>query len=167
MAVALEKITATVPTPAAAREAGDRVSRTKDGAEASGDVLRSAVATMDEIEQSPKEITGIIGVIDDNAFQTNLLALNAGVEAAQVGEAGKGFAVVAQEIRELAQRSAKAANEIQDLINPVERDGEERRGPRLPVRSLDGRSKKVPMCCWPVCPDVQKAPVALESHDGR
>jgi methyl-accepting chemotaxis protein len=117
-AAALEEITTTVADSSRrAREAGDLVSRTKQGAEASGNVVRSAVAAMDQIEQSSKEITSIIGVIDDIAFQTNLLALNAGVEAARAGEAGKGFAVVAQEVRELAQRSAKAAKEIQDLIS--------------------------------------------------
>ncbi|MDX3928596.1 MAG: methyl-accepting chemotaxis protein [Shinella sp.] len=117
-AAALEEITTTVKdSTKRAEEAGELVARTRAGAEKSGEIVRRAVAAMQEIEKSSSEITSIIGVIDDIAFQTNLLALNAGVEAARAGDAGKGFAVVAQEVRELAQRSAKAAKEIKGLIN--------------------------------------------------
>ncbi len=116
-AAALEEITTTVKDAARrATEAGALVTRTREGAEKSGEVVHNAVKAMEEIEKSSGEIGNIIGVIDDIAFQTNLLALNAGVEAARAGDAGKGFAVVAQEVRELAQRSANAAKEIKTLI---------------------------------------------------
>ncbi|WP_168879833.1 methyl-accepting chemotaxis protein [Rhizobium sp. P28RR-XV] len=116
-AAALEQITTAVGDASRrAQEAGELVLRTKAGAEGSGDVVRRAVVAMQEIEKSAKEVSNIIGVIDEIAFQTNLLALNAGVEAARAGDAGKGFAVVAQEVRELAQRSAIAAKEIKALI---------------------------------------------------
>ncbi len=117
-AAALEEITTTV-TDASQRagDAGKLVLRTREHAEHSGKIVQQAISAMDAISQSSGEITNIIGVIDDIAFQTNLLALNAGVEAARAGEAGKGFAVVAQEVRELAQRSARAAKEIKSLIN--------------------------------------------------
>ncbi|WP_421357964.1 methyl-accepting chemotaxis protein [Agrobacterium rosae] len=117
-AAALEEITTTVKDSSnRAEEVGHLVSKARQGAEKSGDVVRQAVTAMNEIERSSGEITNIISVIDEIAFQTNLLALNAGVEAARAGEAGKGFAVVAQEVRELAQRSAKAAKEIKALIH--------------------------------------------------
>ena len=116
-AAALEQITTTVADSSRrAEEAGTLVAQTKLGAERSSAVVQNAVEAMGRIENSSREISSIIGVIDEIAFQTNLLALNAGVEAARAGDAGKGFAVVAQEVRELAQRSAKAAKEIKSLI---------------------------------------------------
>ncbi|MGO7789749.1 methyl-accepting chemotaxis protein [Rhizobium ruizarguesonis] len=116
-AAALEQVTTTVRDSAKrAEDVGNLVERARLGAEKSGEVVRKAVSAMQQIEKSSGEISNIIGVIDDIAFQTNLLALNAGVEAARAGDAGKGFAVVAQEVRELAQRSAKAAKEIKALI---------------------------------------------------
>ena len=116
-AAALEQITTTVKdSTARAQEAGQLANRARLDAEQSGAVVRRAIGAMERIEKSSGEIASIIGVIDEIAFQTNLLALNAGVEAARAGEAGKGFAVVAQEVRELAQRSAKAAKEIKALI---------------------------------------------------
>jgi methyl-accepting chemotaxis protein len=99
-----------------AGEARNAASRAEAEAVRSGEVVREAVEAMAGIENSARQITQIIGVIDEIAFQTNLLALNAGVEAARAGDAGRGFAVVASEVRALAQRSADAAKEIKALI---------------------------------------------------
>jgi methyl-accepting chemotaxis protein len=76
---------------------------------------QTAVA-MDDINNEVSSINEAISIIDQIAFQTNILSLNAAVEAATAGEAGKGFAVVAQEVRNLAARSADAANEIKALV---------------------------------------------------
>jgi methyl-accepting chemotaxis protein len=117
-AAALDQITATVQkTATGANASREAVASAKADAERSGDVVSRAVVAMNAIEKSAREISQIIGVVDEIAFQTNLLALNAGVEAARAGDAGKGFAVVASEVRGLAQRSADAAKEIKGLIS--------------------------------------------------
>ncbi len=114
---ALEQVTATVKSSTQnTQETRKLVQSARASASTSASVVRETITAMQRIASASKEIGQIIGVIDEIAFQTNLLALNAGVEAARAGEAGKGFAVVAQEVRELAQRSAKAAKEIKGLI---------------------------------------------------
>ena len=96
---------------------GERLAAQAHGTATRGnEVVSEVVATMQAITGSSRRIGDIIGVIDEIAFQTNLLALNAAVEAARAGEQGRGFAVVASEVRNLAQRSAAAANEVKKLV---------------------------------------------------
>jgi methyl-accepting chemotaxis protein len=80
-------------------------------------LAQQTTTAMNEIDDEVTAINEAITVIDQIAFQTNILSLNAAVEAATAGEAGKGFAVVAQEVRNLASRSAEAANEIKALVS--------------------------------------------------
>lgn len=80
------------------------------------ELAKQTSISMIEIDTEVNAINEAITVIDQISFQTNILSLNAAVEAATAGEAGKGFAVVAQEVRNLASRSAEAANEIKSLV---------------------------------------------------
>jgi len=113
----MEELSTTVRQNAEnAQEANQVSTAARDAANAGSDVAEKAVAAMSGIEESSRQITDIVGLIQEIAFQTNLLALNASVEAARAGDAGRGFAVVANEVRALAQRAATASKEIKELI---------------------------------------------------
>lgn len=98
------------------QQAHDVVNAARVDAEHAGAVVQTTIEAINKIDESSKEITSIVGIINDLAFQTNILALNASVEAARAGDSGRGFAVVANEVRILAQRSGEAAKEIATLI---------------------------------------------------
>ncbi len=116
-ATAMEEITSNTNASAEnASKANELAVGARDQAEQGGEVVEKAVVAMGEINDSSKKIAEIIGMINEISFQTNLLALNAAVEAARAGEQGRGFAVVASEVRNLAQRSGSAADEIKKLI---------------------------------------------------
>jgi methyl-accepting chemotaxis protein len=113
----IKQVTDKVQTNLEAASNANSIAREAHGAAGNGKVVvDSVVTTMDAMTGSSKRIGAIIDVINEIAFQTNLLALNAAVEAARAGEQGRGFAVVAGEVRNLAQRCAKAASEITHLI---------------------------------------------------
>ena len=122
-AAALTQISTTVQqTTENTREARRLVGSVTENAQNVSQVMQQTVVAMKSLESSSGKIERIIGTIDEIAFQTNLLALNAGIEAARAGESGRGFAVVALEVRDLAQRSAEAAQEIKRLIGESARN---------------------------------------------
>jgi aerotaxis receptor len=104
-------------TAEVAAQVADQSNRSTDVAQAGRAAVHQVGQIMSAIDASSSKVQEIIGVIEGIAFQTNILALNAAVEAARADEQGRGFAVVAAEVRALAQRSAKAAKEIRDLIS--------------------------------------------------
>ena len=103
----------------------DVLNDVREGSRVAGEASRmadSATATIQTLSQSGTEISKVTEAIKMIALQTNLLALNATIEATSAGEAGKGFAVVAHEIKELANQSAKAAEDIARKIEGVQND---------------------------------------------
>lgn len=116
-AASMEELSAVVKQNADnASQASQLAQTASQAANKGGEIVGHVVSTMNNISTSSQKIVDIIGVINSIAFQTNILALNAAVEAARAGEQGRGFAVVDSEVRNLAQRSAQSAKEIEGLI---------------------------------------------------
>lgn len=100
-------------------EISRQVNTSSEQAKMAADTSQDATENVESLSNKVTEISEIVGLISDIATQTNLLALNATIEAARAGEAGKGFAVVASEVKNLANQTAKATEQIEVQINNV------------------------------------------------
>lgn len=91
---------------------------------------------INELNEKTKHIGSILDTISAISVQTNLLALNASIEAARAGEHGRGFAVVAEEIRKLAEESARAADEVRDIVTNIQVDSEKTVDSMVAVKAI-------------------------------
>src|SRR3712207_8764061 len=107
---------------ASIREIASNAAQASEVAARAVDAAATTTATVAKLGDSSAEIGNVVKVITSIAEQTNLLALNATIEAARAGEAGKGFAVVANEVKELAQETAKATEDIARRVQAIQGD---------------------------------------------
>jgi twitching motility protein PilJ len=105
---------------ATALKGGEAVERTVAGILEIRETVAESTRKVKRLAESSQQISQIVSVISQIASRTNLLALNASIEAARAGEAGKGFAIVADEVRQLADRSAKALKEIEHIVLQIQ-----------------------------------------------
>ncbi len=103
-----------------ALKGGEAVERTVAGILQVRETVAETTRKVKRLAESSQEISKIVAVISTIASRTNLLALNASIEAARAGEAGRGFAIVADEVRQLADRSAKALKEIEQIVLQIQ-----------------------------------------------
>jgi twitching motility protein PilJ len=105
---------------ATALKGGESVERTVAGILQIRETVSETARKVKRLAESSQEISKIVAVISNIASRTNLLALNASIEAARAGDAGKGFAIVADEVRQLADRSAKALKDIEVIVLQIQ-----------------------------------------------
>lgn len=99
---------------------GEAVEKTVSGILEIRETVAETTRKVKRLAESSQEISKIVALISQIASRTNLLALNASIEAARAGEAGRGFAIVADEVRQLADRAAKASKEIEQIVLQIQ-----------------------------------------------
>ncbi len=103
-----------------AQKGGEAVENTVAGILEIRETVAETTRKVKRLAESSQEINSIVAIVSQIASRTNLLALNASIEAARAGEAGRGFAIVADEVRQLADRSAKSLKEIEQIVMQIQ-----------------------------------------------